>query len=184
MQADVAKVETGQAGSPALGATVGGIQGDRRAARQVQALGQFLRHRHLGGAGVEEEGHRMAVDAPIQHIVALAIAEQAHLHVAVAMQRLRLHVGIVLLRLPLAEVARRQDDSGAPGEDQHDPAKALSWWLAAHLPPSQPPAGTAKRSTRGRESPSARAWSPLSRPIQAPLSSIARPSASPPYCES
>jgi hypothetical protein len=111
--------------------------------------------------------------------MALAAAGQAQLDVAVAMDRLRRLVRVALSIFPDAEIARRQRQPGDPGQHQHDPSQPLTGRLLRHLSPNQPPAGAAKRRTKGRTSPSARAWSPLSMPSQAPLSSSDRASATP-----
>ncbi|MCY1293863.1 hypothetical protein D9M70_431360 [compost metagenome] len=177
-QAYVTQAQVLQLGAVAGDAAVGGTQGDRGAGRQAKALGDPRRHRHLGGAGVEQEGHGLAVDAAVQPVMPLAAAGQTHFDVTVAVQRLGRAIGVVLAVFPDAEVTRGQDQADAPGEHQHDSSRAFARRLRGHCA-LQPPFGAEKRQTIGRRSPSARALPPLSRPTQAPSASIHKASATP-----
>ncbi|MNO88408.1 hypothetical protein D3C76_798570 [compost metagenome] len=122
--------------------------------------------------------HHLAIDRAVHHEMPLAVAQQAHFDEAFAVLGLHLGIGIALALLPLSEKARGQEQRRRPGNDHQDLARTLARWRAHGLA-LQPPSGASKRQTIGRVSPSARAPSLLSRPIQAPLASITRASARP-----
>ncbi|MOA18060.1 hypothetical protein D3C78_1383460 [compost metagenome] len=178
-QDDVTQLQPVDAGAIALAQTVGGTQRHAETFFQLEALGQLHRNRHVGGAGVEHEVHRLAVDLAAGDKMPLRIADQLHLDKAFAFLRIHLGIGILLTLLPLGKKTRRQKQRRTPSQDHQHPAGALAWQLLAHGAALQPPSGAAKCQTIGRVSPSARAPSLLSRPTQAPSAFTTSASASP-----
>src|SRR5690554_2246433 len=110
---EAAEAHLVEGGQIAAHPAVGGVEPGAAGGLQPQALGQVRGDGHVGGSGIEQELHRLAVDAPGGHEVAAPVALQ-HQRLAVTVHRIdQMGIGIALV----LEVTMEPPGSGA--DEQH-----------------------------------------------------------------
>ena len=138
-QLDATDTHPLQVNGIADGDTVGRLRPNRPPRLQVECARHVLGDGNAGGAGVEQEGNRHAVDRTAGDVVAETIALQYHLTRSIRGDlRFQVLVGVELTLQMAAEERHAKPEKGQPGKYLHDEAHAFVFVCFGGLAHFQP----------------------------------------------